>query len=59
MSPLLWMFLETYIDKIPDLNLVTKCNNALEANAALKDHDIDLMFLDIQMHLLQIGRAHV
>ncbi|MDG1433608.1 MAG: LytTR family DNA-binding domain-containing protein [Saprospiraceae bacterium] len=48
-EPLALDVLETYIDKIPDLNLVTKCNNALEANAALKDHDIDLMFLDIQM----------
>ncbi len=48
-EPLALDVLETYIDKIPDLNLVTKCSNALEANAALKEHDIDLMFLDIQM----------
>ena len=48
-EPLALDVLETYIDKIPDLNLVSKCSNALEANAALKEHDIDLMFLDIQM----------
>ncbi len=48
-EPLALDVLETYIDKIPDLNLITKCSNALEANAALKEHDIDLMFLDIQM----------
>jgi len=48
-EPLALDVLETYIDKIPDLNLVKKCSNALEANAALKEHDIDLMFLDIQM----------
>ncbi len=48
-EPLALDVLETYIDKIPDLNLVKKCSNALEANSALNEHDIDLMFLDIQM----------
>ncbi|MEM6967586.1 MAG: LytTR family DNA-binding domain-containing protein [Bacteroidota bacterium] len=48
-EPLALDVLETYIQSIPDLNLVTKCSNALEANAALKTNDIDLMFLDIQM----------
>jgi two-component system, LytTR family, response regulator len=48
-EPLALDVLETYIEKIPALNLVQRCNNALEANEALKKHDIDLMFLDIQM----------
>jgi DNA-binding LytR/AlgR family response regulator len=48
-EPLAQDVLETYIEKLPDINLVQKCNNALEANEALKKHDIDLMFLDIQM----------
>ena len=48
-EPLAQDVLETYIQKIPELNLVQKCNNALEANEALKTHDVDLMFLDIQM----------
>lgn len=48
-EPLAQDVLETYIDKIPELNLVTKCSNAFEANDALKNNDIDLMFLDIQM----------
>lgn len=48
-EPLAQDVLETYIEKMPDLNLVQKCNNALEANDALKSNDIDLMFLDIQM----------
>jgi DNA-binding LytR/AlgR family response regulator len=48
-EPLAQDVLETYIDKIPDLELVTKCSNAFEANEALKENDIDLMFLDIQM----------
>ena len=48
-EPLALDVLETYIEKIPQLNLVKRCNNALEANQVLKDHDVDLMFLDIQM----------
>ena len=48
-EPLAQDVLETYVEKMPDLNLVQKCNNALEANEALKKHAVDLMFLDIQM----------
>ena len=48
-EPLALDVLETYIEKLPKLNLVQRCNNAIEANEALENHDIDLMFLDIQM----------
>ncbi|RMG84745.1 MAG: DNA-binding response regulator [Bacteroidetes bacterium] len=48
-EPLALDVLETYIEQMPELNLVQRCGNALEANDALKKHDIDLMFLDIQM----------
>ncbi|HMN89200.1 MAG TPA: LytTR family DNA-binding domain-containing protein [Saprospiraceae bacterium] len=48
-EPLAQDVLETYIEKVPELNLVKKCSNAFEANEALKMHEIDLMFLDIQM----------
>ncbi len=48
-EPLALDVLETYIDKLPDINLVKRCSNAMEANEALKANDIDLMFLDIQM----------
>lgn len=48
-EPLALDVLETYIEKMPELNLVAKCENAIEANEALKNNDIDLMFLDIQM----------
>lgn len=48
-EPLALDVLETYIERMPDLNLVARCNNAFEANEALKNNDIDLMFLDIQM----------
>lgn len=48
-EPLALDILETYIEQIPNLNLVKRCENALEARDALKEHSIDLMFLDIQM----------
>lgn len=48
-EPLAQDVLETYIENIPEFNLVKKCSNAFEANETLKNEDIDLMFLDIQM----------
>ncbi|MEL6989341.1 MAG: response regulator transcription factor, partial [Bacteroidota bacterium] len=48
-EPLAQEVLETYIEQIPELNLVKTCSNAMEANETLKSNDIDLMFLDIQM----------
>jgi len=48
-EPLAQDVLETYIEKIPKLNLLKKCSNALEANETLTKEDVDLMFLDIQM----------
>ncbi len=48
-EPLALEVLETYISQMPELELVKKCENAIEANEALKNHQVDLMFLDIQM----------
>ncbi|MEM8526087.1 MAG: LytTR family DNA-binding domain-containing protein [Bacteroidota bacterium] len=48
-EPLAQDVLETYINKFPNINLVAKCDNAIAANQALKEHQVDLMFLDIQM----------
>lgn len=48
-EPLALDVLETFVSRLPDLNLIARCANALEADQALRDHDIDLMFLDIQM----------
>ena len=48
-EPLALDVLETYIDRIPSLNLVRRCNNAVEAFDALNSEKVDLMFLDIQM----------
>jgi DNA-binding LytR/AlgR family response regulator len=48
-EPLAQDVLETHILRMPELNLVAKCSNTMEANAALEEYSIDLMFLDIQM----------
>ncbi len=48
-EPLALDILETFIEKIPSLILVKRCQNAIEAFDVLKTEDIDLMFLDIQM----------
>jgi len=48
-EPLARDVLETYLERMPDVNLVATCGNAFEANQALKDNQVDLMFLDIQM----------
>ena len=41
--------LKAYISKIPHLELVASCENALEAISALQKYQVDLLFLDIQM----------
>lgn len=44
--------LEKYILQTDGLTLVAKCRNAMEAFAKLEQHQIDLMFLDIEMPLV-------
>lgn len=41
--------LKTYIEKLDFLNLVGEAENPLEALQLMKDHSVDLLFLDIQM----------
>lgn len=48
-SPLAVEKLEGFIEQIPLLNLLKSFNNGLDALFYLKEHHIDLVFLDIQM----------
>jgi DNA-binding LytR/AlgR family response regulator len=41
--------LRRYVEQVPILELKGECGNALQAVAALRQHPIDLLFLDIQM----------
>lgn len=51
-EPLAQQVIETYITRLPTLNLVKKCSNAMEAFEALQQSPIDLMFLDVQMPVI-------
>ena len=41
--------LQTYLENVDQLELVGSCSNALEAMQFLKQHPVDLLFLDIHM----------
>lgn len=48
-EPIAQDILETYITRIPGLQLVGKCRNALEAFTAINKQPVDLLLLDINM----------
>jgi DNA-binding LytR/AlgR family response regulator len=48
-EPLARNLMVEYVIKVPYLNLVDACPNAMKAMEALKKHPADLIFLDIQM----------
>jgi DNA-binding LytR/AlgR family response regulator len=48
-EPLAHSVLEKYISSLSSLELLKKCNNALEAMSFLHQNKVDLMFLDIKM----------
>jgi DNA-binding LytR/AlgR family response regulator len=48
-EPLALDVLETYIERLDNLELVGKCKNAIEAYNKLQSDKVDLLFLDIQM----------
>lgn len=51
-EPLAQEVLQTHVAKIPSLRVVQVCNNAMEAFEALHKHQIDLVFLDINMPVI-------
>lgn len=52
-EPLAQEVLENYVQRIGgELHLVKKCSNALDAFQSLHDEKIDLLFLDIQMPVI-------
>ncbi|GAB3539035.1 LytTR family DNA-binding domain-containing protein [Pontibacter brevis] len=48
-EPLALDILESYIKKLPFLQLVRTCSSATEAMQVLQEEKVDLMFLDIEM----------
>lgn len=48
-EPLALDILEAHIENISEIDLIARCGNAVEANTALNENEVDLIFLDIQM----------
>jgi DNA-binding LytR/AlgR family response regulator len=48
-EPLAQRVVERYAENIPFLEIVQKCNSAVEAIDVLHNHEVDLLFLDINM----------
>jgi len=48
-EPLAVEILETYVNQIPQLELIGTCYNALDANQILNQQTIDLLLVDVQM----------
>lgn len=48
-EPLAREVLESYVERIDGLELLTSCDNAVKAFDVLKKENVDLIFLDIQM----------
>jgi len=51
-EPLAIELLETHIGLIDHLHIVGSCHNAIKAMEMLQQHEVDLLFLDIQMPML-------
>lgn len=48
-EPLAQNVIKQFAKDIPGLEIVCTCNNALEASSKLKENQVDLMFLDVNM----------
>ena len=48
-EPIAQDIIETYVSKIPTLNLVAKCDNALDTLTYIQNNQVDLIFLRIEM----------
>lgn len=51
-EPLAQEIVETFVAQVPEVTLVGKAANAIEANTLLREGDVDLMFLDVNMPML-------
>lgn len=48
-EPLAQRVIEKFLEDLPNFEVMAKCNNAFEAMDEVNNHNIDLMFLDINM----------
>lgn len=48
-EPLAVDVIESYLQKVGNMEIVAKCNNPLDAISLINKHQVDLVFLDIEM----------
>lgn len=48
-EPLARQIIEKYAEDFPNLEIICSCANALEASKLIKENEIDLLFLDVNM----------
>lgn len=51
-EPIARQIIQSYCTHIPELNIIASCGNALEAKSIAQQEEIDLIFLDINMPVL-------
>jgi len=51
-EPIAREIIQNYCAHLPELKVVASCSNALEAKAVMQQHKIDILFLDINMPVL-------
>lgn len=52
-EPLARELIETYIEKLPEFELIGSCGSAIEASTSISTKHTDLIFLDIEMPVLK------
>ncbi len=52
-EPLARELIETYLEKLPNFELIASCKSALDASSVLAQTKIDILFLDIEMPQLK------
>lgn len=61
-EPLAINVLKNYISKVKELHLIETFSNAIDASSFLRDNEVDIMFLDINMPMLDglefLGTLH-
>ena len=51
-EPIAREIIQNYCAHLPELKVIASCSNALEAKAAMQQHKVDILFLDINMPVL-------
>lgn len=48
-DPMTRKVIENFVDRTADLELIVSCENAIDASHQLRQHEVDILFLDVEM----------